>query len=160
MDKLSQTGRPRLVTVTMIAALIALGVAGQHFSPLLLPKSDVTAVPEAGCDLQRRACSASVAEGGQVTLSITPRPIPFLQPLRIDVDTRGIEARKVEVDFAGASMNMGYNRTPLVAAGADRHSGEASLPVCVSGSMTWIATVVIETDRQRIAVPFHFDAGR
>lgn len=160
MSKLFKAGRPHLVTAAMISTLIALGVVGQRFSPLLLPKLDVTALPEAGCDLQRRPCSANLSEGGQVTLSISPRPIPFLQPLRIEVDTRGIEARKVEIDFAGASMNMGYNRTPLVAAGANRHGGEASLPVCVSGSMTWIATVVIETDRQRIAVPFRFDAGR
>lgn len=160
MDKLLKIGRPRLVTVTMIASLIALGVVGQRFSPLLLPKMDVTAVPEAGCDLHQRACAANLSEGGRVTLSITPRPIPLLQPLRVDVDTRDIKVRKVEIDFAGVSMNMGYNRTALVAAGTNRHSGEASLPVCVSGSMTWIATVVIETDRQRIAVPFRFEVGR
>lgn len=155
-----QFGRQGWLNLAMIAALIAIAVVGQRFSPLLLPKSDVSGEVEAGCDLQQRPCSATLATGGVVQLSITPRPIPYLQPLRIEVGTRGIEARKVEVDFAGASMNMGLNRIQLGAAGAGRHSGESSLPVCVSGSMTWVATVLIETDRQRIAVPYRFDVGR
>jgi hypothetical protein len=63
------------------------------------------------------------------------------------------------VDFAGESMNMGYNRSELPATAPGRHAGEVSLPVCVSGGMTWVATVIVETDRQRIAVPYRFDVG-
>lgn len=147
------------LNLAMIAALIATAVIGHRMSPLLLPKADLTGVVEPGCDLQQRVCAASMPGGGRVELSITPRPIPFLQPLRVEVVIDGIEARKVEVDFAGASMNMGYNRGELPATGPGRHAGEASLPVCVSGSMTWVATVIIETDRQRIAVPYRFDVG-
>lgn len=150
----------KLVNLAMIAALIAIAVVGHRFSPLLLPKTDVTGQVEAGCDLQQRACPATLPDGGHVRLSITPRPIPYLQALIVEVRTSGIEVRKVEVDFAGASMNMGYNRTQLAAAEDGRHTGEASLPVCVSGGMTWVATVLIETDRQRIAVPYRFDVGR
>ncbi len=153
-------GNSRIGTLAMVATLIAIAVIGQRFSPLLLPKADVTGVVEARCDLQQRACSAALAEGGMVRLSITPRPISVLQALRVEVGTSGIEAHKVEIDFAGASMNMGYNRIQLAAAGAGRHTGESSLPVCVSGGMSWVATVMIETDRQRIAVPYRFDVGR
>lgn len=160
MDTASKSRTLRVSTLAMIAALIALGLASLHYSPLLLPKVDVTAAPDAACDLQQRACGASLPGGERLELSITPRPIPFLQPLQVEVDIRGMEARKVEIDFAGASMNMGYNRTPLITTGAGRHRGQASLPICVSGRMTWIATVVIETDRHRIAVPFRFDVGR
>lgn len=155
--KLNQS---KLVNLAMIATLIAIAVVGHRYSPLLLPKADVTGQAEAGCNLQQQACAATLPDGGRVQLSITPRPIPYLQALTVEVSTSGIEARKVEVDFAGASMNMGYNRSPLAAAGSGRHAGEASLPVCVSGGMTWVATVLIETDRQRIAVPYRFDVGR
>ena len=148
------------ISLAMIVALIAIAVIGQRYSPLLLPKADVTGMVEPGCDLQLRACTASVPGGGRVELSITPRPISFLQTLQVKVAVDGIEARKVEVDFAGASMNMGYNRSELAAAGPGRHAGAASLPVCVSGGMTWVATVLVETDRQRIAVPYRFDVGR
>ena len=151
--------KSHLVNLAMMAALLATAIAGYLFSPLLLPKADVTGVVEPGCDLQQRACPATLPQGGRLELSVTPRPIPFLRPLRVDVSITGVEARKVEVDFAGATMNMGYNRTELAATSPGRHSGETSLPVCVSGSMAWVATVMIETDRQRIAVPFRFDVG-
>lgn len=153
-------GLSRLFTLASIFALIGLAFVGHRFSPLLLPKTDVGGVVETGCDLQQRACPATLADGGRVQLSIAPRPIPALQPLQVEVVTSGIEARKVEIDFAGANMNMGYNRTQLGATAPGRHAGEASLPVCVSGGMTWIATVLIETDRQRVALPFRFDSRR
>jgi hypothetical protein len=92
-------------------------------------------------------------------LSITPRPIPFLQTLRVEVTVSGVEARKVEVDFAGETMNMGYNRGELFATRGNTYAGEAALPVCVSGSMAWVATVIVETAGQRIAVPYRFETG-
>jgi hypothetical protein len=143
----------------MIVALIATAIIGHQFSPLLMPKADVTGVVEPGCDLQRRACPATLPDGGRLEFSITPRPIPFLQALRVEVTITGIEARKVEVDLAGETMNMGYNRSELSATSAGRYAGEMSLPVCVSGGMTWAATVIVQTDRQRIAVPYRFDVG-
>ena len=63
------------------------------------------------------------------------------------------------MDFAGETMNMGYNRTALAATGSGRHIGEASLPVCVSGGMNWVVTVQVETGRQRIAVPYRVAVG-
>ncbi|MCX7167575.1 MAG: hypothetical protein NTV11_15045 [Rhodocyclales bacterium] len=151
--------KPHLLNLAMIVALIALAVLGQQLSPLLLPRADVTGVMEPGCDLQRRACAAKLPDGGRLEFSITPRPIPLLQALRVEVTVTGVNPGKVEVDFAGASMNMGYNRSELPHTGSGRYAGEASLPVCVSGGMTWVATVLVETDRQRIAVPFRFDTG-
>lgn len=152
-------GKSQLVNLAMLVALAAIAVVGHQLSPLLLPKADVTGMAEPGCDLQRQACSATLPQGGRLEFSITPRPIPLLQALRVEVTVSGVEARKVEVDFAGESMNMGYNRTQLAATGGGRHAGETSLPVCVSGGMTWVATVIVEAERQRIAVPFRFYTG-
>jgi hypothetical protein len=66
----------------------------------------------------------------------------------------------VEVDFSGETMNMGYNRSELTSSGPGHYTGEASLPVCVSGTMAWVATVIVETSGQRIAVPYRFETGR
>ncbi|MDD5249141.1 MAG: hypothetical protein PHY45_09155 [Rhodocyclaceae bacterium] len=147
-----------LVDAAIILALLLVGAAGYWFSPLLLPKSDVTANPDAGCDLHRQACGATLPGGGRVELAITPQPIPTLRPFDIEVRVAGVEAKKAALDLAGATMNMGYNRADLTASGAGRFAGSASLPVCVSGAMSWRATVLLETDRQRIAVPFRFDS--
>jgi hypothetical protein len=131
------------------------------------PPDVAAAAAESGPDGKRRTGLRFAAQGlpgdlpggGRIELSITPRPIPFLQTLRVEVTVSGVEPGKVEVDFAGESMNMGYNRSEFPAAGAGRYVGAAALPVCVSGSMTWVATVIIETDRQRIAVPYRVDVG-
>jgi len=148
-----------LVDSAMILALILIGVVGYKVSPLLMPKADVTANPDAGCDLQKMGCTVSLPAGGKVGFALTPRPIPVLAPLEMRVDLEGVSADKVAVDFAGVSMNMGFNRPALAALGAGHFTGQATLPVCVTGRMTWQATLLIETGRTRIAVPFRFDAG-
>ena len=144
----------------MIGALLAIAIAGHHYSPLLLPKADLTAVVAPNCDLHMGPCVATWPNGGRLELSMTPRPIPFLQPLRIEVAVSGVTPAKVEVDFAGATMNMGYNRNELAASGSGSFAGESSLPVCVSGSMDWVATVIVDAPGQRIVVPYRFTTGR
>jgi hypothetical protein len=149
--------RPILADLTIVLVLIAIAVAGYRFSPLLLPKADLTVTPDPTCDLNREACRA-VFPGGTVELAITPRPIPVVKSLTVSVVLRGTDARKVDIDFSGATMNMGYNRLTLQPTEPGRFVGEASLPVCVTGRMEWLATVIVETDSRRIAVPFRFEA--
>jgi len=36
--------------------------------------------------------------------------------------------------------------------------GETSLPVCITGQMTWEVTVLLERRGERIAVPFRFQS--
>lgn len=158
-DKRVHANRNLLVDAAILAALVAIGAAGYWFSPLLLPAADVVATPDAGCDLHQGPCTATLPGGGQVRLSITPRPIPTVKPLEIEVQAAGIEPRKVEIDFAGVVMNMGYNRTALAAAGPGRYAGSASLPVCITGGMLWQATLLIEAGRSRISIPFRFESG-
>jgi hypothetical protein len=150
-----------LVDSAMILSLILIGVVGYKLSPLLLPKADLTANPDPGCDLNHGACAAPLPDGGKITFSLTPRPIALIVPLEMRVDIEGISAAKVAVDFAGVDMNMGFNRQTLGAAkaGTGQFSGQGTLPVCVTGRMLWQATVLIETGRTRIAVPFRFEAG-
>jgi len=145
------------LSLAMLVALLATAVIARHFSPLPIPISDMTGVVEPECDLQQRACSAKLGDDGHLEFSITPRPIPQLQPLRVEVTVAGIQPTKVEVDFAGESMSMGYNRPELRATAPGRYTGEITLPVCTTGGMVWVATVIIETDTRRISVPFRFD---
>lgn len=148
-----------LVDSAIVLALILVGVIGYKLSPLLLPRADVVVAPEAGCDLQRQACAAMLPGGARLSFSIAPRPIPVVAPLELTVELDGLAASGVAVDFAGVSMNMGFNRPSLSSAGPGRFVGAATLPVCVTGRMTWQATVLVESGTQRYAVPFRFDAG-
>ncbi|MBN9424596.1 MAG: hypothetical protein BGO63_10560 [Candidatus Accumulibacter sp. 66-26] len=143
-----------LLDIALLLALAVLGVAGYKLAPLLNPKTDI-ALPLSPCDLNRQACVATLPDGGQIEFSIEPRPIPSLKPLKLQATVRGSEVRKLEVDFAGTDMKMGYNRPALE--GADgRFSGQANLPVCITGTMEWDATVLLDTGKALVAVPFRF----
>jgi hypothetical protein len=143
-----------LLDAAILLALAVLGFAGYKLAPLLNPKTDLT-LPLSSCDLAKQACIAALPDGGQLEFSIEPRPIPSLKPLKLQATTKGIEVRKIEVDLAGTDMKMGYNRPELQ--GSDGHfTGQANLPVCTTGIMEWDATVLVETGKAVIAVPFRF----
>ena len=143
------------IILAILLALACLGVAGYKLSAPRYPSVHTQAL--SACDPGEQVCSVPLAEGAQLTLSMEPRPIRPLRELTLKVAVTGLAARKIEVDFAGVDMGMGYNRHEL--SGSDGHfSGSAILPVCITGSMKWQVTVLIGTDRGQIAVPFHFDA--
>ncbi|MDR2239030.1 MAG: hypothetical protein LBE33_01135 [Zoogloeaceae bacterium] len=145
-----------LVAVLLLALVV---VIGYKLSPLLLPKADVVVQPDAACDLQRGPCRAVLPEGGSVELAMGSLPIPLVKPFEVRVRTENLSPARVDVDFAGTSMNMGYNRPRLVERGDGLYAAEVTLPVCITGSMEWQATVLIEAGRQRIAIPYRFTTG-
>ncbi len=145
--------------IAILLALAIVAVLGYKYSPLLLPKADLTIEPAPGCDLHRQACHADIPGGGRIELSLTPRPIPLAKPFQVNVILSGITAHSLVIDFAGLAMNMGLNRKTLIAKGDGLFSVDAMLPVCITGRMTWLATVVVDTDKQRIAIPFMFDSA-
>lgn len=153
--------RSFLVDLLIVLALALVAVIGYLASPLLLPRSDVGIAPVAGCDLNRGACAATLAGGERIELSLWPRPVPVVRPMKIEATLTGFGAERIDtvaIDFAGVTMNMGYNRISLAPAGAGHYIGEATIPVCVSGRMAWRATLIVTAERRTISVPFPFDA--
>lgn len=154
--------RSLLVDIALILALILIGIVGHRLSPLLMPKADVVVSPAVGCNLHDASCHARLPAGGRLTLSLAPRPVPLAQPIEVEVSLDGVSpdgVQRVQVDFAGVDMAMGFNRPTLRAAGSGRFVGLTTLPVCVTGRMTWQATVLLEAGPQRVAVPFRFVTG-
>jgi hypothetical protein len=147
--------RLRLGDLLILLAIAAVGVG----TWLVQPEAELN-MPLSDCDLNRESCVARLPEGGSIEFAIEPRPVPTLKPLKLSVAVSGRTPAKVEVDFAGVSMNMGYNRPALAAVGAGRYEGQATLPVCVSGAMDWQATVLIEDGGRTISIPFRFRSGR
>lgn len=143
-----------VVGVLLIALVVLIGY---KLSPILLPKADLTLEPDPACDLQKTACAVALPEGGELKLSVGTQPIPLVKPFAVTVEMPG--AGQVEIDFSGVDMDMGYNRPMLQQAAPGVFKGEATLPVCVTGRMTWQATVLAETGKTRIAVPFRFVTG-
>lgn len=141
----------------LLIALIV--VIGYKLSPLLLPKSDVSVTPDATCDLQQKPCAVALPGGGEVQLSFGSLPVPLVKAFPVTVRLQGVVTDRVEIDFSGVDMSMGFNRPQLAQQAPGVFSGEATLPVCVTGRMVWQATVLIEQGRQRIALPFRFVTG-
>ncbi len=146
-----------LLDVAILLLLLILGVVGYKLAPLFNPRTDI-ALPLSGCPLSQQVCAATLPDGGQLEFSIEPRPIPSLKPLQLRVAVKGTEVRKVEVDFAGTDMKMGYNRPTLASVPGQSgvYAGQAVLPVCITGPMEYDATVLVETRRELVAVPFRF----
>lgn len=150
--------RRLLPDLLIVAALVALGYAGYRMAPLLTPKSDVS-LPFSSCDLNQTPCTIALPEGGQIEFAIDPRPIPALRPLQLRAVARNATVERIEIDFSGVDMKMGFNRPVLESIGDGRFAGQANLPVCITGTMLWDATVMIETGRAVIAAPFRFEVG-
>ena len=152
--------RNLLLDIAILLALAVFAVVAYKLAPLLQPKTDVL-LPVSSCNLNQQACIATLPDGGQMEFSIEPRPIPALRPLQLQASFRGSDVRRVEVDLAGIEMKMGHNRPLLAAQAGDgkRFSGQASLPVCITGSMEWEATVLVDDGKTLIAVPFRFVSG-
>lgn len=117
--------------------------------------TNATLLLRSSCDPSLQECTVALPRGGHLRLSITPRPIRALQKLSVEVTMTGMNAEKVEIDFDGVDMSMGFNR-PVLTGNGQFFSGQAILPVCVTGTMTWKATVLATTKEGRIATPFHF----
>lgn len=147
--------RNRLTDLLILLGIATIGVVTWK----LQPKSDVS-LALSSCNPSEQACLVNLPAGGQFEFSIYPRPIPTLQPFTMQIEISGLPADKVEVDFSGVSMNMGYNRPQLELVQPGRYEGRASLPVCVTGTMEWRATVLLKSGRRVIAAPFQFSAGR
>lgn len=141
-----------------LVLLVLLGL-GYALAPRWLPETEMTLPPQT-CDLNRVDCEASLPGGGQVRLGLRPQPVPLLEPIRVEVVVHGIGAERVELDFAGADMDMGPNRVSLKSEGDNRFAGTATLPVCVSGRMRWQVAVLFSAGRQRVGVPFMFETAR
>ena len=146
-----------------MVAVLALGVvvaAAFKAWPLLRPEIAVRLPLDPACDLRLAACVSPLPAGGRVSLSIRPREIPVIQPLQIEVIVDGVDAIRVEVDFSGVDMNMGFNRPQLRPEGEGRFTGTAMLPVCIRDRMQWEALVMVRTGEGIVAAPYRFWAAR
>ncbi len=145
-----------LWAVAGLLAISLIAVAVYKIWPQLNPKVAELAQLSHDCDLRAGPCSNVFSDGGSVSFGIEPRDIPVVQPLSLEVRLEGIEADRVEVDFQGTDMNMGYNRAELAQDGSGRFIGKGMLPVCVRYAMEWEAKVLLHTGRGLLAAPFRF----
>ncbi len=140
-----------IVTILVMAILAVIGFklrsAGASVADLTLPAS--------ACNPGLSVCSAVSSEGWKLEFSISPQPIRALQTLNLDIKLGPLDVERIEIDFEGSQMEMGINRTRL--SGSHSHfTGQTMLPICITGRMEWVATILVTTPQRKIAIPFYF----
>lgn len=149
------------VLCAILGALVAALVVAALVKFMLFAPPKFTALPlDETCSLSSTTCAVRLPDGGRLEFALSPRPVPLLKPLNLELRIAGSSARAVEVDFTGVNLAMAFNRAHLSAGDAGRYDGQAALPLCSSGRMTWNATVLLEDGKRKIYVPFHFATER
>ncbi len=143
---------------TSIVVLSILLIATIYYRIEMARKSQILfqLEPSNQCSLHKGACDVSTPAGGKITLSITPRPIPLVKEIQINVTTQSIDTQSVKVDFKGTTIKMTPNLVTLVQQSKSTYTGQGLLPICIRNSMEWQATVIIQTDEGIIKAPFLF----
>jgi len=140
--------------IFLFLALVSFFVARQWSS--LFPDA-VTLQSEANCDIAAGPCRSSLPDGGSLQLSITPVPIPLMQPLQVEVKVQNSQLTPLQLDITGLNMEMGLNRTRLEPGAPGHWSGETILPICSQRRMHWQAALLLGdgTRQFRMAYPFY-----
>jgi len=151
------TAGPRWLGPLLVLALAILAGGAVYVAwPILFPKISHSLSPDPACDLRAGDCRLTFPGGEGVVFRILPREIPLIEPIRIEVELEGLQARKVLVDFAGIGMNMGFNRPELKPVAGQGFAGTTRIPVCVRKRMDWEARVMVETPGGLWVAPFRF----
>ncbi len=145
------------ITVILILLAAIAGVVGYKYSLRQKPHA-ATLLPVSACNPARDDCTVALPDGGEITLSFTPRPVRPLRAFTARLAVRNVEVRAAEIDFDGTTMKMGYYR-PRLSPVDGAYSAEAMLPVCVTGTMEWAATILLSTPNDSLAIPFHFQVS-
>jgi hypothetical protein len=144
--------------LTLLSLLIIIGLIGLSYQLKsgVLPLPTLTIAPDPTCNLRMTLCTSVLPKGAKVSFAITPKDIPLLQPLTLEVITEDIKISKVEVDITGLTMDMGYNRTILNKTTKHNFKGSTTIPICIRNKMDWQASVLLQTNQGLISVPFYF----
>lgn len=109
------------------------------------------------CNLHSETCTAKQGDA-QVTLKISPHPIPIARPLGIEVEIDNIAVQKMELDISGVNMYMGYNRVELKSTNPNRYVGTSMLAFCTTQKMIWQITLMIhQPDGTQIQIPYNLE---
>ena len=113
------------------------------------PPASATTPSTTACDLQSGPCKQPLPSGGEVTLSIGPRPVRAMQDLEFTVTVTPASAAagaEVAIVLTMPGMYMGETRAALAPAGEGVFRGKGVVVRCSSGRRDWNADVLVIRD--------------
>jgi hypothetical protein len=157
VDGTNKQSNYNIWTVVAILLLIVVALIAYKFKVSDSSQFIMQATMDESCDLHKGSCKLAFADGGSVSLLISPKTIPLLERLHVRVEVEGIPVSKVEIDFSGVGIDMGYNRPELKALTKTTFVSDAFLPVCTLSEMDWNAKVLLHTDKGLLMAPYKFN---
>jgi len=108
------------------------------------------------CDINSGRCEV-VSNDIEYQFTLGPMPARSLNKMTLTADTELPGVNRVWVDLQGADMYMGVNQFEMKET-EGLWQGQTQLAVCTTDTMTWLATVIFETDSEQEIVELRFDA--
>lgn len=154
----SLLSRYKIEIIAVILLVVLFSVVLPYLRQSATPSAQLMTAPP--CDLQQQRCSAQL-DNMVITLALAPTPLVSQQPITVQAELQGFpEQRTVRLVLEGVDMYMGEIQTKLSAETTqpDILTGQTALALCLTGEMTWRATLYIETADNLYAAYFDFSA--
>lgn len=114
-----------------------------------------------GCDAAIESCQ--IVNGPiNVSLTLGPDVKPLVAfPVQLQIDGGEVIPHSVIADFQMQGMDMGMNRYRLQSLTQGKWNGKATLPVCTTSRMDWLAVIEFSLDGQPYSAifPFHTESN-
>jgi len=145
-----------------ILEILALSAISAYF---LIDSSDVYrwyvgntnfAKQDTNCNLHNGACKITLGDGSSITLSIYPKDIPLMKPLKFSVKTKGIKLDKLQLKLYATNMNMGLTQTTLKKIKSNLYEENITLSSCIKGGMIWNANIIANKAQKSLGATFEF----
>ena len=112
------------------------------------------------CDLQKEACSVTLKDGSNITLSINPHPIPLMKPIELTLKTKNINLDKLKLKIYATNMNMGLIEKTFNKISKNTYKGKITLPTCIVGNMIWNVNIIANKPTKSLGATFEFQTGK
>lgn len=152
-----QTGR-RTATRRLggrLGGVLALALLNASCDPAV--PTDRSAPTSTACDLNRERCTTAT-RWGNLNLELSPRPLPVLNPIAIEVRFDRANPTRIHAQLDGVEMEMGPNLATLQRVDGQTLRGQVIIPICLTGTMKWRLRLVIGDGPQEQTADFVFEA--
>lgn len=108
------------------------------------------------CDLHKTSCSIKIQDGTTFTLSVEPKNIPLMEPLKFTFKSNNPNLENLHLNIYATNMFMGEFNLPIKNLGNGNYEAIGTLPTCPVGDMQWNADIRVEKLDKIIGARFQF----
>ncbi|MBK7058228.1 MAG: hypothetical protein KBF99_19065 [Leptospiraceae bacterium] len=113
------------------------------------------------CNLQTRDCNFKLPSGSEFKINFSQRPVSPNRQTDIILNGEDSVLQPFAIDFNGAEMEMGYNRSDFSKVKPNTYKGKFILPTCSTKTFKWRAILLFKDREEKIVgVPFYFDVNQ